>query len=282
MPEILKFIAYLFTISLIRYFLIAGFAFLLVYKLFARRLSKNKIQQKKARRKDLRREILHSLQSNLIMVLLTTPFLLPPLRQYTQMYTHIGSLGVVYLASSVLFALIIHDTYFYWMHRLLHHPTLFKHAHLLHHKSTNPSPWTSYAFHGFEAVAEGLILPLLLFILPMHPIAISLFIVAGFIINVYGHLGYEIMPLSFRRSFLFEILNTSVHHNLHHSKFKGNYGLYFRVWDRLMKTEHPDYVSNYDRVQAQRNKPSSSIRDIEVVNPGDPATAQDVASTYSR
>ena len=71
-------------------------------------------------------------------------------------------------------------------------------------------------------------------------------------VNVYGHLGYEIAPKWFRNSFLFEIINTSTHHNLHHHKFKGNYGLYFRIWDRIMKTEHPDYVKEYDKIQQRR------------------------------
>ncbi|RZK36489.1 MAG: fatty acid hydroxylase family protein, partial [Pedobacter sp.] len=88
--------------------------------------------------------------------------------------------------------------------------------------------------------------------LPMHKLAIILFVLVGFIINVYGHLGYETAPKWLRKSFLFEIINTSVHHNLHHSKFNGNYGLYFRIWDRLCKTENPDYVKEYDRVQTNR------------------------------
>jgi sterol desaturase/sphingolipid hydroxylase (fatty acid hydroxylase superfamily) len=138
------------------------------------------------------------------------------------------------------------------MHRLLHHPKLFKHAHLTHHQSTNPSPWTSYSFHFIEAWTEGAILLVITMILPMHMISILLFVIVGFIINVYGHLGYEVAPKWLRKTFLFEIVNTSVHHNLHHSKFKGNYGLYFRVWDRLMGTEHPDYVKDYDRVQQNR------------------------------
>ena len=71
-------------------------------------------------------------------------------------------------------------------------------------------------------------------------------------INVYGHLGFEITPKWFRKSFLFEILNTSVHHNLHHEKFNGNYGLYFRVWDRIMKTENPNYVKSFDAIQQKR------------------------------
>jgi uncharacterized protein (DUF2147 family) len=138
------------------------------------------------------------------------------------------------------------------MHRAVHHPALFKHIHLLHHKSVNPSPWTSYSFHLFEGILEAMIAPIILLLIPMHPLALLLFTFAGFAINVYGHLGYEIAPKWLRHSFLFKIMNTSIHHNMHHSKFKGNYGLYFRIWDRLMKTEHPDYVQEYDAIQKRR------------------------------
>lgn len=47
-------------------------------------------------------------------------------------------------------------------------------------------------------------------------------------------------------------MNTSTHHNIHHSKFNGNYGLYFRFWDKMMGTEHPDYVKKYDEIQKRR------------------------------
>ncbi|MGE9313065.1 sterol desaturase family protein [Niabella sp. CJ426] len=252
MNDIIQFFVSFFTISIARYFIIAGIAFLLVYVLFARAMRKNKIQQKKASASDFRREILHSFSSNIIMIFVAIPFMLTPIKRYTLLYSNINDYGIFYLLASVAIALIIHDTYFYWMHRLLHHRRIFRYTHLLHHKSTNPSPWASYAFSMFEAFTEGLILPILLFMLPMHPISISLFVTAAFIINVYGHLGYEIAPKWFRKSFLFQILNTSVHHNLHHSKFKGNYGLYFRIWDRIMKTENPQYVAYYDQIQEQR------------------------------
>lgn len=252
MADVTGFFLYYLTVSVARYFIIAGIAFFLVYRIFAYTLQKNKIQQRSAARADFLREIKHSLSSNVIMVLVGLPFLFGPLKQFTLMYSQVGEYGVFYLILSVGLALIIHDTYFYWMHRLLHHPLLFKRTHLLHHKSTNPSPFTSYAFSSIEAATEGLILPILLLILPLHPIAIFSFVTSSFIINVYGHLGYEIAPKGFRKSFLFEILNTSVHHNLHHSKFKGNYGLYFRVWDRLMGTENPNYVALYDSIQERR------------------------------
>lgn len=252
MQTIYETIFQIFGITLFRYFLIAGIAFLLFYSLFAGRAQQHKIQKRKARRTDFLREIGHSIVTSAIFAFIGYAILFTPLSAHTLIYHDLSDFPLWWMPVSLALSLVIHDTYFYWMHRLLHHRQLFRYAHLVHHKSTNPSPWASYSFHFLESIAEGAVLLVLAFILPMHPLTIFLFIVVGFVINVYGHLGYEIMPRAFRRSFLFGIINTSVHHNLHHSKFKGNYGLYFRVWDRLMGTEHPDYVKEYDRIQEQR------------------------------
>lgn len=263
-PQATTAMAYLEITALLRYFIIAGIPFLIFYKFFAPRLSKKKIQKREAGKKDFVHEILHSLQTTLVLSAIGFIVLFTPLKQYTLVYDNVADYPMWWFWLSVPLSLVVHDTYFYWMHRTLHHPKLFKLTHLVHHKSTNPSPWSSYSFHFIEAWTEGLVLIVLAFVMPMHPIAIILFVVSGFAINVYGHLGYELMPKWFRHSFLFQFVNTSVYHNVHHSKFKGNYGLYFRVWDRLMKTEHPDYVKEYDRVQAQRfgtaeNKQSSRV-----------------------
>jgi lathosterol oxidase len=241
-----------FSLSVARYFLLAGIPFVFFYLLLPGKFRRFRIQGRTASKKDFMREISYSMVSTSIFTLYAAAVLFTPLRQYTLVYEKVGDHSVFYIGISLALSLIIHDTYFYWMHRLLHHKRLFAIAHLVHHKSTNPSPWTSYSFHLLEAFTEGFILLLLVFVLPMHPITIFLFTVTGFIINVYGHLGYEIAPKWFRHTWLFEILNTSVHHNLHHSRFKGNFGLYFRIWDRMMGTEHPDYVKEYDKLQDQR------------------------------
>jgi lathosterol oxidase len=252
MYQIIKIFVKLFSISLIRYFVIAGTPFLIFYVFRSERLINYKIQNRRARRKDFLREILHSLQTTSVLALLAYFVLYTPLRTSTQIYAVLSINDWWYLPISVMLALIAHDTYFYWMHRLLHHPKLFRRTHLLHHKSTNPSPWASYSFGMIEAWTEGFILIVVVLIIPMHPIGILSFTILSFVINVYGHLGYEIVPQKFRNSFLFKILNTSVHHNMHHSKLKGNYGLYFRIWDKLMGTEHPDYMNEFDRIQQQR------------------------------
>ena len=244
----------IFSISIFRYFLIAGIPFLVCYNLLGKRLIKSKIQKRYAARNDFIREIVHSLKTTVIFTAILYIALYTPFNGLTKIYTDLSEYPLWWLFASVVISLIIHDTYFYWMHRLLHHPTIFRYIHLVHHQSTNPSPWASYSFDLIEAFTEGAVLLVIVIIMPMHLLSIALFLIVAFMINVYGHLGYEIAPMWLRQTLLFELVNTSVHHNLHHSKFKGNYGLYFRVWDRLMGTEHPDYVKEYDRIQENRMK----------------------------
>jgi sterol desaturase/sphingolipid hydroxylase (fatty acid hydroxylase superfamily) len=126
----------------------------------------------------------------------------------------------------VALMLFVHDTYFYWVHRAMHHPALFKIFHRVHHLSTNPSPWAAFAFHPFEALVEAGILIIIPFILPVHPMAVALFLIIMMAYNVYGHLGFELYPKSFSKSKFGKWINTSTSHNQHHLHFKGNYGLY--------------------------------------------------------
>lgn len=215
---------------LYRYFTLAGGAFLLFYVLLRRPLVARKLQAAWPKQADYVREIKYSLVSIAVftgMVFATFTVLRP----YTQQYVHVSDRPLWYYVLSLGLMFVLHDAYFYWSHRLMHHPKLFRHVHLVHHKSTNPSPWTSYAFHPLEAVAEAAIIPLIAFLIPAHRSAIGGFLLFQFVYNVYGHLGFEILPRALRRW-----LNTSSAHNLHHKKFTGNYGLYTLFWDRLMGT----------------------------------------------
>ncbi|MFK7968805.1 MAG: sterol desaturase family protein [Bacteroidia bacterium] len=245
---------FLFPIAVftLRYFVLGGLIFLIFYKLFSKKLSTSKIQSRLAKHKDFIREITHSLKSNLILGGMVGIFAYTPLRDYSFLYRDVNEYPLWWMPVSLLVALFIHDTYFYWMHRTIHHPRLYKTFHILHHKSVNPSPWASFAFNTSEAVLEALIVPILMWVLPMHYTMLVSFGFLSFFGNVYGHLGYEITPRWFRHTWLFEILNTSVYHNVHHSRFKGNYSLYFRHWDRWRNTEHPDYVKEFDELQAKR------------------------------
>jgi lathosterol oxidase len=70
---------------------------------------------------------------------------------------------VVVCIVSLALMLLLHDAWFYWTHRLMHHPKIFRHVHLVHHRSINPSPWAAYSFHPIEAVIEAGIYLLIVF-----------------------------------------------------------------------------------------------------------------------
>jgi lathosterol oxidase len=74
----------------------------------------------------------------------------------------------------------------------------------------------------------------------------------GLLDNIKAHLGYEFYPINLNKSW-FRFLTSSTHHNMHHSKFNGNYGVHFRIWDRLLGTEFKDYESEYDRIQERKH-----------------------------
>ncbi len=105
--------------SLLKYFIFAGIPFLIFYKLFANRFHRAKIQQRTAKRKDFSREILYSIQSSLVFVLLLIVLTATPLVQYTRIYENLTDYPIWWIPVSLVLMLLIHDTYFYWLHRLM-------------------------------------------------------------------------------------------------------------------------------------------------------------------
>jgi Delta7-sterol 5-desaturase len=238
----------LFFIAL-RYVVIAGAAYYLFYRKFKRRLFYKKIQLKMPKGPDYEREIIYSLLSIFVFALVSSIFLYTPLRSFTLLYTDPARYGYLWyvLAFPVMF--LAHDTYFYWIHRLMHQRILFRLIHRVHHLSTNPSPWAAMAFHPGEALLEVGIIPILLLLIPLTPFHLVVFFIAMLVYNVYGHLGWELYPRNFSRHPIGRWINTSVNHNQHHQFFRGNYGLYFLWWDRWMGTIRPDYEKKYEEVK---------------------------------
>lgn len=240
---------FLFTVVFLRYLILAAVAFLIYYQIFRSRWVFRKIQKVFPKPTDYQREFIYSVITSFIFAGVGYLVFGTSFRTLTFVYTDIAQYGQVYFWISILVMLVIHDTYFYWTHRAIHHPLLFKYFHKVHHLSTNPSPWAAFAFHPLEAIVEAGIVILLVLIMPVHPLALMLFLLIMMIINVYGHLGYELYPRGFSKSRIGKWVNTSVNHNQHHQYFKGNYGLYFLWWDRWMGTIRADYDKQFDEVK---------------------------------
>lgn len=233
----------------IRYVLMAGGAFLLCYVIFKNRMAARKIQPKFPTISDFRRDIFYSALSILIFAATSiwTFFVIHP---WTNLYDNISDFGWAYYFFTYVWIFFLHDAYFYFAHRAMHHPKIFKWVHLTHHKSNNPSPWTAYAFHPIEALVEAGIVTVAAFLLPMHRSAIIIYMLFQIGYNVYGHLGYEIYPQNFHKHWLGRWVNTSVAHNMHHKFSVKNYGLWTLIWDRWFGTLHEKYAETYEKTTA--------------------------------
>jgi len=225
-----------------RYFVAAGGLALILWLFWHAGLQRRKIQARDATNADRRREILASLRTIIVFSISSVLTYLGVVSGIMHVYFGpVGRSGIAYLIVATLGLILAHDTYFYWTHRMMHHPMLFRWFHRTHHRSITPTPFAAYAFAWPEAAVQSLITPLWLLVVPMHPFGILAFMMFQIIRNVMGHAGAELMPRGLADSRWFGWINATTHHDLHHSSFRYNYGLYFTWWDRLMGTEHPEY-----------------------------------------
>ena len=109
------------------------------------------------------------------------------------------------------------------------------------------------SFHFLEALLLSFWVLPVSFVFPIYAPVILALQNWGILDNIKAHLGYELYPACWNQSVL-RFMTSSTHHNMHHSKFKGNYGLHFRFWDRLMGTEFIEYETEYDKIQERKNK----------------------------
>jgi sterol desaturase/sphingolipid hydroxylase (fatty acid hydroxylase superfamily) len=156
---------------------------------------------------------------------------------WTQIYTDLTKFPIWYLPVSVFAFLLAHDSWFYWTHRLMHRPDWFLVAHAVHHESRPPTAWAAMSFHPLEALTGAIAIPALVFLIPIHVGALALVLMIMTIMGITNHMGWEIFPKNVVNGTLGNFVITATHHQKHHDKYRGNYGLYFRFWDKICGTD---------------------------------------------
>jgi sterol desaturase/sphingolipid hydroxylase (fatty acid hydroxylase superfamily) len=219
-----------------RYLLVAGLTYLIFWKWGFNKFKGKFLYSELPSKDDLRREFMYSIMTTVI-------FLLPTVVAFTlkdfgwnKVYFKIADKGWSWYLVSYVVVFFLHDTYFYWTHRLMHHPKLYKTFHKIHHLSKKPTPLAAFAFHPTEAIVESAIFAIIQFTLPVHFSVLVVFTLFSLFMNVYGHLGFSLFTEKQLNSFPLRIFSHSTHHSWHHQYFKGNYGFYLRFWDRVMGT----------------------------------------------
>ena len=219
-----------------RYFLIAGLFYLIFYTWFPSKFEARKINKKKYKKGQFKKEIKWSLITSLLFSVAGTITVILWQKGFTKVYTKPDLYGYWYLPVSLIIFMLLHETYYYWIHRWMHIPRVYKIVHKVHHDSKIASPFTAFSFHPFEGLLQAIFLPLMLMILPMHYYIIILQLTIMTFSSVINHLDIEIYPKPLKKSFGKYIIGAT-HHSLHHKQFKYNYGLYFTFWDKIEKTE---------------------------------------------
>ncbi len=146
----------------------------------------------------------------------------------------ISGLGGALLA--LLIASLLHDFFFYWMHRFQHANQVMWQEHLVHHSDEHMNVTTATRAHFLDGLIAPLFITLpvsLLFDLPPVTIgALSLIPLAWHYIthanvNVsYGPLWWLLVSPNYHR----------IHHSLDRRHIDKNFAAWFPVWDILFGT----------------------------------------------
>jgi len=144
--------------------------------------------------------------------------------------------------------------HFYWMHRLLHLPFIYKHVHSLHHRNVNIGPWSGLSMHPVEHLLYLSSL-LIHFVFPSHPILVYFHVIYLGPGAAMTHTGYEDLLVRDKR----RLALGTFYHQLHHRYYECNYGNQEMPWDRWFGTFHD---GSDDGTQATRTRKKTMHRNI--------------------
>ncbi|MFZ9388548.1 MAG: sterol desaturase family protein [Chitinophagaceae bacterium] len=224
-----------------RYFLISGLFYAAFYIWFPEKWKPRKINSREYPAGQFRKEIIRSNITSILFGLSGALLLWLWQKGYARIYMDPLAFPWWWLPLSLFTALVLQETYYYWLHRWMHIPGIYRVVHKWHHDSHIASPWTAFSFHPLEGLIQAVFLPLVLLFLPMNVWVLVLMLFIMSFSSVINHLDIEIYPSWFARVPFMRTLIGATHHSLHHKQFKYNYGLYFTWWDNWLHTESPVY-----------------------------------------
>lgn len=208
------------------YMISASFSFLFI---FDRRL----MQHPLILENQIRREIKVASSSIPFMAVPTVFIFLLEVKGYSKLYWYdrpnqTWPNFLFEIGCSVVLFLLFTDFLIYWIHRGLHHQSVYKYLHKTHHLWKVPTPFASHAFHPIDGFLQSCPYHIYPFLFPLHKIVyLSLFLAVNFW-TVSIHDGDYRVP-----EVLKPIVNGSAHHTDHHLLYNYNYGQFFTLWDRI-------------------------------------------------
>lgn len=161
----------------------------------------------------------------------------------------------------ILFFLIVEDLSFYLMHRLMHHPAIYKYFHKVHHEHKFVIGIVSEYTHPVDFLFSNLLTSSLGSLILGRGCHLYTYLVWLFL-RVWettdGHCGYEFPWSPFR---LLPLSAGEDYHNHHHLYYDGNYGSFLTIWDRFFNTTNDQFKRFINRKYEE--KPTEKVEKSE-------------------
>lgn len=161
------------------------------------------------------------------------------------------SLSTLILQLVIFF--LIEDFVFYWGHRLLHTPWLYKHIHSVHHQHAAPFGIAAEYAHPLEVIFLGLATLTGPAVVGPHLLTLYIYLALRCVQTVECHSGYD-FPWSLNR--WFPLYGGADFHDHHHRIHSGNYSSTFTWVDRLY---HTDSAYQIWKAKQRRNESAGKL-----------------------
>ncbi|KAL4801254.1 hypothetical protein BDV18DRAFT_165117 [Aspergillus unguis] len=135
-------------------------------------------------------------------------------------------------AADFVFGLLAREVLFYYVHRALHHPAIYVYIHKMHHRYITPVSFAAEYAHPVEHILANILpITLPLYLKGAHGLSIMAFVTFELWEAAADHSGYDFLKLP-----------PAELHDLHHEKFRVNYGTI-----GLMDWIHGTHTVGWDR-----------------------------------
>ena len=152
---------------------------------------------------------------------------------------------------------------YYWLHRLLHHHTLYSAYHSHHHASfvTEPITGSVHPFMEHIMYTANFAIPLLgTWMCNGASMAMFYVYLMGFdLLNAIGHCNFEFVPKFFAKfPGVKYLLYTPSYHSLHHSRVHTNFCLFMPIYDYAYGTMDKSSEELYDKAIEGKASPKTT------------------------